>query len=66
MHVVAVDILGPFPENTMNNSYILMAEDYFTKWMEAYAILNQEASTIAQKLVDQWFCWFFFSQRVAL
>ena len=58
MQVVAVDILGPFPESTMGNSYILVARDYFTKWTEAYAIPNQEASTIAQKLVDQLFCRF--------
>ena len=32
--------------------------DYFTKWMEAYAIPNQEAPTIAQKLVDEFFCRF--------
>ena len=33
-----------------------MAGDYFTKWIEAYAIPNQEAITIAQKLLDEMFC----------
>ena len=55
MHVVAVDILGPLPQSTAGNSYILVASDYFTKWMEAYAIPNQEAITVARKLVDQMF-----------
>ncbi len=58
MQVVAVDILGPLPESTAGNSYILVAGDYFTKWIEAYAIPNQEAVTVAQKLVDQMFCRF--------
>jgi transposase InsO family protein len=31
---------------------------YFTRWPEAYAIPNQEASTVAQKLVDKWVCRF--------
>lgn len=58
MQVVAVDILGPLPESTAGNSYILVAGDYFTKWIEAYAMPNQEAVTVAQKLVDQMFCRF--------
>ena len=51
MQVVAVDILGPLPESTAGNSYILVVGDYFTKWLEAYAIPNQEAITVAKKQV---------------
>jgi len=58
LQVVAVDILGPLTESAAGNSYILMAGDYFTKWMEAYAIPNQEAIIVAQKLEDQLFCRF--------
>ena len=58
MQVVAIDILGPLPESTAGNSYILVDGDYFTKWIEAYAIPNQDAVTVAQKLVDQMFCRF--------
>ena len=32
--------------------------DYFTCWAEAYAIPNQEATTVASKLVDEFFCRF--------
>lgn len=28
--------------------------DYFTKWSEAYLILDQETSTIAEVLLQQW------------
>ena len=55
MQVVAVDILGPLPEMPSGNRYILVAADYFTRWTEAYAIHNQEAITVAKKLVDEMF-----------
>ncbi len=58
MQLVAMDILGPLPESSNRNSYVLVATDYFTRWVEAYAIPNQEASTVATKLVDQMFCRF--------
>ena len=58
MQVVAVDIMGPLPESEAGNSYVLVAGDYFTKWAEVYAIPNQEATTIAQKLTDEMFCRF--------
>ncbi|CAK1585330.1 unnamed protein product [Parnassius mnemosyne] len=32
--------------------------DYFTKWPEVFAITNQEASTVADKLVNEIFCGF--------
>jgi len=47
--------MGPFPANKNGNCYILVAEDYFTKWLEAWAIPNQEAKTVAQKLLKRCF-----------
>ena len=58
MQIIAVDILGPLPKSAVGNSYILVVGDYFTRWMEAYDIKNQEAATVAQKLVDEIFCRF--------
>ena len=55
MQVVAVDIVGPFPTTPASNKYILVAMDYFTRWAEVYAIPNQEAITVANKLVDEMF-----------
>lgn len=49
---IAIDVAGPFPETHQGNKYILVANDYFSKWPEAYALPNQEASTVARVLVD--------------
>ena len=58
MQIVAVDILGPLPQTNSGHKYILVAGDYFTKWVEAYPIKDQEAATVAQKLLDEMFCRF--------
>ena len=50
-----MDIVGPLPQSTSGNSYLLVAEDYFTKWLEVWAIPNQEAKTVAKKIFDEMF-----------
>ena len=56
--MVAADIMGPLPESEAGNSYLLVVGDYFTHWMEAFPIPNQEAITFARILVDRYFCRF--------
>ena len=58
MQIVADDILGPLPESNAGNSYLLVVDECFTHWMEAFPIPNQEAVTVARILVDKYFCWF--------
>ena len=53
-----MDIMGPLPESDAGILYIMVASDYFTKWVEVYAIPNQEAITVARKLTDEMFCRF--------
>ena len=53
LQLVAMDLLGPLPESSQKNSYVLVVSDYFTRWTEAYALPNQEAGTVAKKLVDE-------------
>ena len=55
MQIVATDILGPLPLTCNGNSYLLVAMDYFTRWVEAYPIPNQEAVTVANKLTQEFF-----------
>ena len=50
-----MDILGPLTETKLGNEYVLVVGDYFTKRMEVYPIPNQEASTKAKILVNEFF-----------
>jgi hypothetical protein len=52
---VAIDILGPLPLTTRGNKYLLVMGDYFTKWVEALPLPNQEAETVADALIQQVF-----------
>jgi hypothetical protein len=51
---IAVDILGPLPLSDRGNKYVAVVSDYFTKWCEAFPLPNQEATTVADALVEQW------------
>ena len=50
---------GALPETERGSKYVLVVADYYTKWVEVYGIPNQEATTVAVKLVDEMFCRFF-------
>ena len=58
MEVVAVDIVGPLSESTTGNFYLLVAGDYFTRWVKAYPIPNHKTVTVARKLIQGLFCRF--------
>ena len=53
MERIAIDVLGPLPMTEAGNKYILVIADYFTKWVEAYPMANQEAQTVASLLVHE-------------
>ena len=55
LQLVATDIVGPMPESAGGNRYILVVSDYFTRYVEAYPIPDQEATTVARRLVDEFF-----------
>ena len=50
---LATDILGPFPESTRGNKYVLAVTDYFTKWVEIFAIPDQTAATCAEIILNK-------------
>ena len=58
MERIALDILGPLPMTARSNRYVLLIGDYYTKWVEAVAIPNQEAKTVALVLLDEFICRF--------
>jgi len=45
LDLVTMDILSGLPTATDGSKYILVLVDAFTKWIEAYALSDQEAST---------------------
>ena len=53
-----LDILGPLPVTDLSNKYILIVADYFSKWVEAFPIPDQEAQTVASLLVKEVVCRF--------
>ena len=48
---VALDIMGSLPESQQGNRYILIISDYFTRWVEAFTMADQETCTVANLLV---------------
>ena len=56
MEKIACDIVGPLPESEKHNNYILVVSDYYTKYVEAYALPDQTAQTVADCLVTEWIC----------
>jgi transposase InsO family protein len=50
--------MGPLPKSSRGgNTYLLVAIDKFSKWIEAVPVTNQEATT-AVKFFDSITCWY--------
>ena len=55
---VAIDLIGPLPKTDGNHAYLLVCQDYFTKWVEATPIPNKSAKIVADAFVKSWVCRF--------
>jgi hypothetical protein len=55
---MAIDVAGPFPQSDQRYQYLLTSVDYLTKWPEACAIPNQDASTVVEAPFTNVFCRF--------
>lgn len=53
---VGIDLVGPLPETSRGNRYIVVVTEYLTKWPEAKAIPNKQADTIAPFFYDEIIC----------
>ena len=46
--MVGMDLIGPMKATRSGNQYILTMTDYFSKYVEAVALHDKQASTVAQ------------------
>jgi hypothetical protein len=53
---IGIDFVGPLPRTDRGNKYLLVMCDYLTKWPEAFAVRDQEATTVANILVNEIIC----------
>ena len=52
-YYVSVDVVGPLPLSDTGNRYIVVFTDYLTRWVEAFAVPNYTAETVAGLLVRE-------------
>ena len=55
LQFVVVDKLGSLPQTSNSNEYILVAECYFTRRLEAWPIPDQKTKMTAEKLLNEIF-----------
>jgi transposase InsO family protein len=53
LEVIAMDVMGPLPESDHGNKYLLVISDYFTRFVVACALPNQQATTVVSALFNQ-------------
>ena len=51
---VAFDVIGPIPTTKNGKRFILVVVDYYTKWAEAYDLVDHKASTVANTIIRNW------------
>jgi transposase InsO family protein len=54
----AIDIVGPFPEGARRVKFLVVATDYFTKWMEAKPLATITTQNIKMFMWEQVICRF--------
>lgn len=53
---IAIDIMGLLPVTVKGNQYIMVVGDFFSKWIEAYALPMHTVQIVADKLVADFIC----------
>ncbi len=64
MSRVCIDVRNAHVRTHRGNAVILVATDAFTKWSEAYAIPDHQATMVAKKLVEELFLRFGIPSRI--
>ena len=50
------DIMGPLPQTSSGNKYIVIVTDLFSKWVEAFPVQSTDTETLASLLVTKTIC----------
>ena len=50
----AIDLMGPFAKSHKGNVYVVVIQDYFTKWVVAEGIRDKTSMTVADVLYTSW------------
>jgi hypothetical protein len=53
---IGIDIMGPLPRTLTGKRYIVLAIDFFTKWIEAEAIEEADAQTVVKFIHSKIVC----------
>ena len=62
---VALDIVGPIsPTSESGARFIIVCQDYFTKWPELVAVSSTDAATVQRWLMDEVFCRYGFPTEI--
>jgi len=51
---IAADLLGPLPQSTAGNKYLLVVTDAYSKWVELIPLKNKTAEHTAIRLYECW------------
>lgn len=53
--MLGMDLMGPLPETSKGNRYVMVVTDYLTRWVEAFPLKAKKAITIASILYREIF-----------
>lgn len=56
--IIGVDLVGPLPTTNEGYRYLLVVQDLFSKWVEAFPIRSKTAKEVADVLVREVICRF--------
>ncbi len=51
---IGIDLMTKLRKTTKGNEHIIVIQDYFTKYVEAYPVKDETAETTAEVLVREW------------
>ena len=55
-HTIGVEIMGPFPPTPRQKRFLLVIVDYFTRWIELFALRSITTTDIANILINEVIC----------